>query len=400
MSDLLCEHFGECGGCRYQDTSYQLQVDAKKHNLETMFSEVWKADIPVQTSPEIWSYRNKIELKFDREQFPDPPPEGTPRKTVLGFRKKGCWYWTLDLKECKIFAPELEQLLPAIRAFYKQKELNFYDQRCKQGDLCHLILRKSRHTSDWLLILITRPGVTLGQDFVDAILEVAPQMSSIYQGITSSESDVALSEELIHLYGKEQMDEALYVPDGEQTRELKFRISPHGFFQVNILATEKLYGAIRAAVKKSNQSFIYDLYGGAGGIAFAVADLAEKILSVENFAPASEDGRKNAVLNGIENVRFETADVTKWTGQRKLLKDMDTEATVIVDPPRAGLNAKVTRRFREIGPKRIIYVSCNPKVMARELPDLMDKYEIESIEAFDLFPHTDHVECLAVLNRK
>ena len=201
------------------------------------------------------------------------------------------------------------------------------------------------------------------------------------------------------LAGDAHITESLQVPDGDGIRPLSFRISPLSFFQTNPLATENLYGAIREHVRKLAPPSLYDLYGGAGGIAFSCSDLVDKVWSVEEVAPATEDGIHNAAVNGVSNVEFITAKTeTYLVNQRP--DGLAPGATVIVDPPRSALHPKALKRLMEFQPENIIYVSCNPKLLARELAVFSEVYDLASLEAFDLFPHTPHVEALAVLKKR
>ncbi|MBI2433397.1 MAG: class I SAM-dependent RNA methyltransferase, partial [Candidatus Hydrogenedentes bacterium] len=189
-------------------------------------------------------------------------------------------------------------------------------------------------------------------------------------------------------------------PDAGATRILQFQISPFSFFQTNTLATEHLYGHIRAWVRQVRPRALYDLYGGAGGIAFACSDLVERMWSVESVASATADGLVNARLNDIENVSFHTEKVESYLRECIEGNTWQPEAAVILDPSRAGLHPKALRRLIEVLPEYMLYVSCNPKILAQELSLLLDAYEITQAQGFDLFPHTRHVELVVGLRRR
>ncbi len=230
---------------------------------------------------------------------------------------------------------------------------------------------------------------------------------------------MATAERLTLLYGREYITEALLVDkcpeagaapaatpeafiakDPRDGSALRFRISPMSFFQTNPLAAERLYGLVRRWALACAPDCLFDLYGGAGGIAFSCADAAREIISVENVAAASEDGRLNARDNNIENVFFITDSVRHYLRHRVEGGGLPENSAVVVDPPRAGMHPKAVRRLVALRPKQLLYVSCNPKRLRAELPEFLEAYQLVSLQAVDMFPHTPHVEVLAALEAK
>lgn len=397
--EVRCPHFGDCGGCKSQDVAYSQQLAAKSVLLGALFADFWTAPIDVTPSPVIWNYRNKIDPSFARMRYPEPPPKDFIRDTVLGFKKKGQWYWPLDIDECHIGPEGASALLRATREWYRANDIRAWDSRSKDGILRYLLVRDGKRSGEKMVVLITHEGELDCGPFVELAQSVYGA-TSVYRGIFTGKSDVATAERLDVLAGEPYITEELHVPDGESSRALKFRISPLSFFQTNPLATENLYGAIREHVRAIEPPSLYDLYGGAGGIAFSCSDLVEQIWSVEEVAPATEDGQHNAEVNGIGNVEFITAKTEKYLLARRERGGLAPGATVILDPPRSALHPKAIKRLMEFLPERIIYVSCNPKLLARELALFSEAYDLAALEAFDLFPHTPHVEALAVLHRR
>jgi 23S rRNA (uracil1939-C5)-methyltransferase len=397
--EARCLHFGECGGCQSQNLGYPDQLAQKAALLQTLFAAHWPDPVPVSPSPVVWHYRNKVDPAFAPMRYPEPPPPGFVRETVLGFKRKGRWFWPLDIEECHIGPEGLDTLLGAVRGWYRAAGLRGFDSRSGEGFLRVLLVRDAKRTGERMVVLITRPGPFDPKPFLDAILPVYPAVS-VYRGIFSGLADVAAAEELELLHGAPHITERLCISDPEGAREFEFRISPMSFFQTNPTATESLYSAIRAWLRRSAPETLYDLYGGSGGIAFSCADLVRRVWSVESVEDASRDGRENARLNGIDNVYFLTEDVRKYL--KRLLEEdgFDPGAAAVIDPPRSGLHPKVLRRLIELSPARLLYVSCNPKILARELPDFLEHYRLETLEAFDLFPHTRHVEVLAALTAR
>lgn len=394
-----CPYFGECGGCQSQDLDYLEQLAQKAAFLESLFGAYWPEPIQVTPSPVVWHYRNKVDPAFAPKRYPEPPPPGFVRETVLGFKRKGRWFWPLDIEECHIGPEGLDALLAAVRRWYRQEGFRGFDSRTGEGFLRVLLVRDAKRTGERMVVLITRPGPFDPKPFLDAILPVYPA-DSVYRGIFSGLADVAAAEALELLHGAPHITERLHIPEPGGVRKLDFRISPMSFFQTNPAATESLYGAIRAWVRRSAPETLYDLYGGSGGIAFSCADLVRRVWSVENVEEASRDGRENARLNGIDHVYFLSEDVRKYL--KRLLEEEGFErgAAVVIDPPRSGLHPKVIRRLIELTPANLLYVSCNPKILARELPVFLEHYRLDAIEAFDLFPHTRHVEVLAAFSTR
>lgn len=397
----LCSYFGECGGCQSQDMPYTEQLANKEAMLQELLAQFWDGPIPVAPSPILWNYRNKVDPNFAPKHYDTPPPPGFERETLLGFKKRGTWYWPLDVEECRIGPEGLGDLLGAVRAWYREHDLRAFDARSKKGLLRTLLVRDGKRTGQRMVVLITSEGDFDKQSFIDAVNGAWPA-TSIYRGTTDSLASVAFAEDenMELIYGEPTIDEELHIENGDGLRELHFRISPFSFTQTNSLAAEKLYGFLRQWVQSIRPKILYDLYGGAGGIAFSCADLVQHVHSVENVESASEDGRHNAQVNEIDNVTFYTEKVKNFLKrhiERGGLHDPDN--TIIVDPPRAGLHPKALRRLNELLPPHIIYVSCKPEMYAKELPAFLENYTIHEMKALDLFPHTRHVEVLTWLTR-
>lgn len=426
--DPLCPHFGDCGGCHSQDVPYPDQVLAKQHALEALFAEFWAAPIPVTASPVQWHYRNKIDPAFSPMQYETPPPKGFPRETVLGYKRKGRWFWPLDVEDCLIAPDGMRDLFASVRQWYKERELRAFHSKSGEGQLRNLLVREGRHTGERMVVLITTttgPGDPT-EGFVDAVQRAWPA-HSIQHGTSDSRADLALCDALHVLHGAPSIREELHIPG--VPRPLSFQISPMSFFQTNTLATEGLYAAARLWVDDTRPALLYDLYGGMGTIAMACADLVPHVISVESVEAASIDGRANIAQNNLHNITFHTDKVENYL---RLLRDatlnpkfhpgatesgvpdavrvpstaptlpapMPPNAAMILDPPRAGMNPKAIRRLLQLAPQDLLYISCNPKILAQELTAFTDRYTLTSLQGFDLFPHTPHVELMARLSLK
>lgn len=397
----LCPHFGECGGCKSQDVPYAAQLAAKQAHLRELFAPFWDAPVPITPSPILWHYRNRLDLAFGRKQYPEPPPPDFPRETVLGFKRRGKWYWTLDIDTCLIGPEGLPELLGNVRGFVRERALTAYTSKKREGFLRILLVRQARRTGQRMVVLITNAGDLDRDGFVNAV-RGAGGAASVYHGVFTRPAEITAADELHLLHGSPFIEEELRVPNDGGERVLRFRISPFSFFQTNTEATELLYARIRDHVRAIAPVRLYDLYGGSGGIAFTCADLVGDVVSVESVEEASRDGCYNAERNGVTNVSFHTAKVEHFLrGMLDGAGAMEPDAAVIVDPPRAGLHPKALKRLLRLRPADIVYVACQPKVFAKQdLPPMMEQYELAALDAVDLFPHTPHVEVLARLRAR
>lgn len=375
---------------------YSEQLVEKERTLRGLFAEFWDAPIPVTPSPAIWHYRNKVDFNFGLKQYPEPPPEGFQRDTVLGFTRKGEWYWPLDIEECGIAPEGVDQLLNAVRGWYKDQGLTAFDSRTKKGFLRTLLVREGKRTGERMVALFTSPGDFDSGGFVDVVQDAFPARS-IFRGVYGGVARGTFADEMELLHGDPSIDEVLRVPDGDAERELRFRISPFSFFQTNSLGAEILYGEIRRWLQEIRPSVLYDLYGGSGGIAFSCSDLVDVVRSVENETAATQDGEYNARRNDVDNVFFTTEKMKHYLHQVVASGGMETSSAVVVDPPRGGMTPKPLRRLVVSRPPHILYVSCKASVLAEELSAFQQVYELTDLRAIDLFPHTPHVEVLASL---
>ena len=410
----LCTHFGRCGGCAAQDIPYPQQVQNKAEALRALFAPYWDGPIDVMPSPALWHYRNKIDPVFAPKRYDTPPPPGFVRETVLGFKEKGRWFWPLDTTECRIGPSGVERLFAAVNDWHRPLGLAGFDTRRGEGFLRALLVRDTKRTAERMVVLITSPGPMDTAPFVKAVQD-SVQPDSIYRGIFSGGAEVATADELELLYGKPAIEESLVIREepprdtwdnpaaaidalgAEVGRYLSFRISPLSFFQTNPLGAERLYGLIRAWVRRVQPECLYDLFGGMGSIAFSCSDLVRQVWSVENVAAASADGRHNAEANAIGNVEFITDEVKNYLRDVLTAGGMPENAAVVLDPPRSGMHPKAIRRLVELRPRHVLYVSCNPKVLAGEMPSYLEAYRLAGLRAVDMFPHTPHVEVLAEL---
>ncbi|GMW01125.1 MAG: 23S rRNA (uracil-5-)-methyltransferase RumA [Candidatus Hydrogenedentota bacterium] len=381
-----------------QELPYENQLGRKQQALEALLSGFWDGGIDIIPSPAIWHYRNKVDPAFDRMHYPEAPPKDFVRDTALGFRRKNRWNITLDIQTCRIGPEGLDELMRAVRVWYRKNQLRPFNARSGQGYLRFLVVRDGKRTGQKMVVLITAPGQTPGDGFVEAV-QSSFNPTSIIWGTNAAKAEVAIADSFTVLSGEPSIDEELHIPDVLGEVKLKFSLSPFSFFQTNSLGAELLYGIIRKWVRDANAGFLYDLYGGSGAIGLACADIVEEIVTVESVASASSDGQVNAKTNMVQNMRFVRQEVEHYLRQPNG-ESLIPDAVAVLDPPRAGLHPKALAAFLDWRPREAIYVSCNPEAFARELPAFLHQYQIKDVAAVDMFPHTRHVELLARLARK
>ena len=380
-----CRHFGDCGGCQIQDLEYERQLEKKGLALDALFEPAgWRTPIDVKPSPDRWYYRNKMEFSF-QDVYP-VPPSGEDH-LLLGLKRRQRWDKVLNLSECHLMSVESASLIQAVHDWARREKLEPYNLHKQIGFLRHLVVREAKGTGDRMVLLVTSPGELPKQSFVSAVRSSYPATTVLW-GTNKKKSDVAKSDVLEVLEGPGTITESVL---GRQ-----FRISPHSFFQTNTRAAERLYSRIREWLGEIKPKNLLDLYCGSGGISLCVADCCEFVLGVEEVASAVEDAQRNAQDNGVKNAQFIAAKV------EELLPTFATTEpradAVILDPPRSGLHPSTVKALKQLCPEWVVYVSCNPKAMAEDVQRLGDYYELQRLEAFDLFPHTEHVEALGLLH--
>lgn len=388
------------------DLTYPQQVQKKKEHLSALLRDFWPQDIPVTLTDEPRYFRNKVELGFCHQVKWDPnynkkDPANKTRPLVfeqaLGFKLKGKWDRAVDIEECFLFDDKLISLLNAVRAWAQAQNLPYYDQRKHTGILRHLMVRAGKNTGEGLVVLFVTNDFD-EKSFVAAVESVYPSFS-VMSAVNTGLADTAAPESLKVLKGKDFFVEKILLSNasGQTEREVLFKLSAQSFFQTNTKTAQKMYSRVRGLVKQIAPKIIYDLYGGAGSFSLSCADLCQKSICVESVAPAIYNGLENAKLNGVENVQFFCSRVEDFVKQHTIEKK---DALIILDPPRGGMHPKAVKAVAESGVKNVLYISCNPVALAAELKTLTQAYQVTGVEAFDFFPHSQHIETLVQLKLK
>ncbi len=391
----FCRHFGVCGGCKWQPLPYPLQLEAKRQQVYDQLVRIGHLDVPeiLPTLPSERTvfYRNKLEFTASDRRWilPEEDPEGLTdaQRCGLGFHVGKFFDKVLDLDEC-FLQPEPSN---AIRLFAKKYALEhgipFYNIRENRG-VFRTVFVRTTESGATMVIVCFASDFRGRKAFLDALAAEFPQIASLYYIINAKLND-SISDQKCILY---KGDEAIY----EEMEGLRFKIGPKSFYQTNTLQAYNLYKVAREFADLQGDEVVYDLYTGTGTIAQFVSRKASKVIGIEYVPEAIEDARINARANGIDNCTFFAGDM-KDVLTPGFIAANGRPDVMIVDPPRAGMHPDVVRVIMDSAPGRIVYVSCNPASQARDLAMMAEKYEIIAVQPVDMFPHTQHVENVCLL---
>ena len=389
-----CPHFGICGGCIYQSLPYEEQLSIKKEQVKSLLDTVVENGTyefqGIKASPISSGYRNKMEFSFGDEVKDGP--------LALGMHKRGSFYDIVTTPECRIVHPDFCRILVATKEYFEELGVAFYKKLQHQGYLRHLLVRRAVKTGEILVDLVTSTQRDyLGERTEEEVLaEWTKKLGGLpldgkLAGILHTEND-SLADAV-----KDEGTEVLYGKDYffEELLGLKFRISPFSFFQTNSLGAEVLYEKTREYVGETKGKVVFDLYSGTGTIAQILAPVAEKVVGVEIVKEAVEAAKENARLNGLDNCEFIAGDVLKVVDELT-----DKPELIVLDPPRDGIHPKAIEKIIGFGVERMVYVSCKPTSLARDLVILQENgYRVEKGCCVDMFPGTANVESIVRLKK-
>jgi len=393
-----CDHFPTCGGCKFQQLDYVEQVVQKKQQIENIFRR--QAGITnfeldeIISADKIFHYRNKMEFTFSNNRWVLPEePENVNRDFALGMHIPERWDKILNIDRCHIM-PELgNEILIKVKSLVQELALQPYNQKTHNGFLRYLMMRFGVNTGDLLVNLVTAyENTDLLNPLVNKLTKAFPQITTIVNNINTRKADVAFGEYELHLHGKPALEEKL--------GKLTFEISANSFFQTNTLMAEKLYQTALKGAHLTGEEVVFDLYCGTGSISLFLAQKAKEVHGFEVIVSAVEDATRNAVRNGIGNVKFHVANLDNYFkfGRSKKYPKPDV---VVVDPPRTGMHKSMSSYLPKFGAEKIVYVSCNPTTQARDSEILQRKgYGLKRLTMVDMFPHTPHVETVGIFHKK
>ncbi|MCM3389386.1 23S rRNA (uracil(1939)-C(5))-methyltransferase RlmD [Ureibacillus chungkukjangi] len=376
-----CIYFGQCGGCQVQHLSYEGQLKWKESMVRNVMQRIGKIDapvLPVKGMQDPWNYRNKSQIPFSM----------TETGPIAGFYKSKS-HEIVDMERCLIQVSEADTMMATLKKELMEIGLQPYNEASHQGMLRHVVVRKGRATEEVMVVLVTNKHKFSQKDEAIALIQkLIPNVTSIVQNINIEKTNVILGNETVTLWGKDFIEDTI--------GDVRFEISARSFYQVNPVQTEVLYKQALDYAQLTGNERVIDAYCGIGTISLFLAQKAKSVMGVEIVEQAIEDAKRNAEINGFTNTYFEAGPaeevIPRWYADGK-------EADVlVVDPPRKGCDEALLSTIIEQKPKRVVYVSCNPGTLARDLRFLEDGgYKTMEIQPVDMFPQTTHVECVAKL---
>ncbi len=393
-----CPHFGQCGGCTYQNLPYEEQLKLKETQLKEMMDGAVDGDYiweGVRPSPVKSGYRNKMEFSFG-DEYKDGP-------LALGMHRRGSFHDIVNVPECQIVDEDLRQVLVCTLEYAKETGLPYYHRMRHEGFFRHLLVRKAAKTGEILIDLVTTGAVVQGRclegnasdqqfdgkEWTRRLLSLSlkGEVAGILHTRNDSVADVVRDEGTQVLYGRDYFYEELL--------GMRFKITPFSFFQTNSLGAEVLYETVREFIGETRDKVVFDLYSGTGTIAQILAPVAGKVTGVEIVEEAVEAAKENARGNGLVNCSFWAGDVLQVIDELGEVPDL-----IVLDPPRDGVNPKALRKILDFGVERMVYIACKPTSLVRDLEMLQGRgYRVERIRGIDLFPGTYHVETVCLLSK-
>ena len=381
-----CEHFGKCGGCVYQTVNYDEQLKMKETTVKKILDPVIKTDYDwegIIGSPVSSEYRNKMEYSFG-DEIKDGP-------IALGLHKRNSMYDIVTVTECKIVDNDYRKILKCVYDYALEKKLTYYHKMKHEGYLRHLLVRKAVKTGQILVDIVTTTVNDIPMDeLADRLkaLSLDGEIVGFLHTYNDSVADAVINEKTDIVYGRDYIEEELL--------GLKFKITAFSFFQTNSLGAEVLYSKARDYVGTTKDKVIFDLYSGTGTIAQILAPVAKKVIGVEIISEAVDAAKINAGINGLDNCEFIADDVLNALDNIK-----DKPDFIVLDPPRDGINPKALKKIIDYGVDSMVYISCKPTSLARDLVMLQESgYEVKKGCCIDMFPNSVHVETVVKLSLK
>jgi len=382
----MCSHYPFCGGCTYQTMKHEAELELKERQVKRLLENAnieigsWEGIVP---APSETGYRNKCEFSFGDEE-----KDGA---LALGMRKRMSFYEVVTLKDCNIIDKDYLKIIEGTLAFMQERNVPFYHKARHDGCLRHLVVRKGAATGEILVNLVTSSEIPFSvEEFKDMLLslELEGKFCGILHSVNDGLADTVQSDEMHLLYGRDYFMEKLF--------DLEFKVSVYSFFQTNTAGAEKLYSIVKEFAGDVENKMVFDLYCGTGTIGQIMAEAgSKKVVGIELIEEAVVAANENAKRNGLENCTFIAGDVLKMVDELEDKPDL-----IIVDPPRDGIHPKAIGKIIDFGAPEIVYVSCKPTSLARDLEIFQQEgYRVEKVKLMDMFPRTVHVETVALLKK-
>lgn len=397
--DAFCEHFGTCGGCKWQFLPYTKQLYYKQKQVEDQLKRIGKIELP-ESAPIIGSeentfYRNKLEFTFSNKRWLTEEEIQSDKdfsdSDSLGFHAPGMFDKIININKCWLQPEPSNEIRNFIYEYALKNNLDFFDIREKKGFLRTLIIRTSSTGETMIILSFFHEDESERARLLEAVKNNFPELTSIMYVINEKGNDTITDQKIELFYGRDYIF--------EEMEGLKFKIGPKSFYQTNSNQAYELYKVAREFAGLKGHETVYDLYTGTGTIANFIARNAKNVVGIEYVPEAIEDAKINSELNNIENTRFFAGDM-KEVLNSEFIKQNGHPEVVITDPPRAGMHNDVVDTLLNISPEKIVYVSCNPATQARDISLLNEKYKTTKVQPVDMFPHTHHVENVVLLEKR
>ncbi len=396
--DPRCEHFGVCGGCKWQNMGYEHQLFYKQKEVENNLRRIGHLDLPelspILGSKEQYFYRNKMEFSFSDSRWLTLEEIQSEieikEKNALGFHIPGMWDKILDIKKCHLQADPSNAIRLEVKDFAVKNNISFFNPRNQYGMLRTLMIRTTSTGEVMVLIQFFEEDKEKRELLLNHLTESFPEITSLQFVINKKQNDTIYDQEIICFAGRDHII--------EEMEELQFKINAKSFYQTNSEQAYKLYKVAREFAGLTGRELVYDLYTGTGTIAQFISKNAKKVIGIESVPEAIEDAKSNAANNKIENVDFFVGDM-KNVFNKDFIETHGTPDVIITDPPRDGMHKNVVQQILNIAPKKVVYVSCNSATQARDLELMKHLYKVTKVQAVDMFPQTHHVENVVLLEK-
>lgn len=394
-----CEHFGVCGGCKWQHMAYEHQLHFKQKEVENNLKRIGNLELPETTqilgSKEHYFYRNKMEFSFSSSRWLTQEEIDSESqiedRNALGFHIPGMWDKILDIKKCHLQEDPSNTIRLEIKNFASKNGLAFFNPRQQQGLLRTMMLRTASTGEIMLLIQFFEDNQEERELLLNHIEQTFPEITSLLYVINQKQNDTIYDQEVVCFAGRDHIF--------EEMEGLRFKINAKSFYQTNSEQAYELYKVTRDFANLTGNELVYDLYTGTGTIAQFISKKAKKVIGVESVPEAIEDAKNNALHNNISNVEFFVGDMKKVFNS-SFIEQHGQPDIIITDPPRDGMHKLVVEQLLQIAPEKIVYVSCNSATQARDLAHLDEKYQVTRVQPVDMFPQTHHVENVVLLEKR
>ncbi len=392
----FCDHYGLCGGCKWQHLSYAAQLQHKQQVVEDALRRIGKVQVadfqPILAAEPVVYYRNKLEFTFSNKRWLTRAEiadnESLTHRNALGFHRPGEFDKIVDITHCWLQPEPSNTIRNTVRAIALEQELSFYDNTERIGLLRSMVVRTTSVGQVMLVFSFGETNDTLIEPFLRAVRERCPEVTTIAYCINTKVNDYLMDLDMHTWQGPGHIE--------EQLGHLRCKIGPKSFFQTNSRQGQALYDIAVAFADLQGGENVYDLYTGVGSIALYMAQHCRQVVGIEEIAAAIDDARENARLNAIDNAVFYAGDVKDMLTPN-FVERYGRPDVLVTDPPRAGMHPQVVEMLLQMETPKIVYVSCNPATQARDLQLLSAKYEVQKVRPVDMFPHTHHIESVAAL---